>query len=104
MAKHLRLSMLLSIAFLLALGSVGLQAQDASESAQASDTEPITTFTTEEDRTAEVDEILMDEAAMLAGEGYFYDPGGRRDPFRSLLAARDRLEFRGPRPEGIPDY
>ena len=102
MAKHLRLSMLLSIAFMLALGSVGLQAQDASESAQASDTEPITTFTTEEDRTAEVDEILMDEAAMLAGEGYFYDPGGRRDPFKSLLAARDRLEFRGPRPEGIP--
>jgi hypothetical protein len=102
MAKHLRKSILLSIALILVLGSVGLQAQDPAESGEAAETEPITTFTMDENRTAEVDEILTDEAAMLAGEGYFYDPGGRRDPFRSLLAARDRLEFRGPRPEGIP--
>ena len=39
---------------------------------------------------------------MLAGEGYFYDPGNRRDPFKSLLAARERVVLRGPRPEGIP--
>ena len=96
MAKHLMKPILCSIVLLLVLGSVGLLAQDQEELAE----EPV--FVTDEDRTAEVDEILMDEAAMLAGEGYFYDPGGRRDPFRSLLAARDRLEFRGPRPEGIP--
>ena len=102
MAKQLRMSILLSMAFILALGAVGLQAQESDDPQEAAATEPMTTFTTEEDRTAEVDEILMDEAAMLAGEGYFYDPGSRRDPFRSLLAARDRLEFRGPRPEGIP--
>lgn len=49
-----------------------------------------------------VDDLLRDESAMLAGEGYFYDPGDRRDPFKSLMEARDRPLIRGPRPEGIP--
>ena len=39
---------------------------------------------------------------MLSGSGFTYDPGNRRDPFKSLLVAPDRPEFRGPRPEGIP--
>lgn len=103
MAKNIQAMLLVSMALILVLGAAVLQAQDdATESGEAAEIEPMTTFTTDEDRTAEVDEILMDDAAMMAGEGYFYDPGGRRDPFRSLLAARDRLEFRGPRPEGIP--
>jgi hypothetical protein len=102
MAKHARTAMLVCLALLLILGAASLRAQDETDAAAAAENEPLTTFTTEEDRTAQVDEILRDESAMLAGEGYFYDPGGRRDPFRSLLAARDRLEFRGPRPEGIP--
>ncbi|MEE8139266.1 MAG: hypothetical protein V3T81_10460 [Thermoanaerobaculia bacterium] len=50
----------------------------------------------------DIDEILAGEEAMLAGEGYSYDRGSRRDPFKSLLAARDRPLIRGPRPEGIP--
>ena len=37
-----------------------------------------------------------------AQAGYSYDPGGRRDPFRSLLSVRRRPEVTGPRPEGIP--
>lgn len=49
-----------------------------------------------------VDDLLKDESAMLAGEGYYYDPGDRRDPFKSLMEARDRPLIRGPRPEGIP--
>jgi hypothetical protein len=49
-----------------------------------------------------VDDLLRDESAMMAGEGYYYDPGDRRDPFKSLLEARDRPLIRGPRPEGIP--
>ncbi len=49
-----------------------------------------------------VDDILKDESAMLAGEGYHYDPGDRRDPFKSLLEARDRPLIQGLRPEGIP--
>lgn len=52
--------------------------------------------------TTSVDEILADEAEVLAGTSYSYDPGNRRDPFRSLLAAKNRAERKGPLPEGIP--
>ena len=102
MTKHAKRSIPVAIAGILLLGLSVLQAQEQDSLEQAPAEEPLTTFTTDENRTADVDEILMDDAAMMAGEGYFYDPGGRRDPFRSLLAARDRLEFRGPRPDGIP--
>ncbi|MFQ5349395.1 MAG: hypothetical protein ACE5EG_03005 [Thermoanaerobaculia bacterium] len=51
---------------------------------------------------ADIDSILAAEEEMLAGVGYSYDPGERRDPFKSLLRARDTAELRGPRPEGIP--
>lgn len=51
----------------------------------------------------DIDQILQGEEDVLSGNGdYSYDPGNRRDPFKSLLAAPDRREFRGPRPEGIP--
>jgi hypothetical protein len=50
----------------------------------------------------DIDQILEGEDEVLSGSGYSYDPGNRRDPFKSLLAAPDRPEFRGPRPEGIP--
>ncbi|MGD2115548.1 MAG: hypothetical protein PVG07_10870 [Acidobacteriota bacterium] len=49
-----------------------------------------------------IDELLEGEEEILAGEGYSYDPGTRRDPFKSLLAATELPEYRGPRPEGIP--
>jgi len=48
------------------------------------------------------DELLADEERMFLGEGYVYDPGDRRDPFKSLLIVRERIAMRGPRPEGIP--
>jgi hypothetical protein len=50
-----------------------------------------------------IDQILEgDEEVLAGGSGFTYDPGNRRDPFKSLLIAPDRPEFRGPRPEGIP--
>jgi hypothetical protein len=49
-----------------------------------------------------IDQILEGEEEVLAGGGYSYDPGNRRDPFKSLLVKPDRLELKGPRPEGIP--
>jgi hypothetical protein len=49
-----------------------------------------------------IDEILQGEEEVLSGNSFSYDPGNRRDPFKSLLAAPDRTELRGPRPEGIP--
>jgi hypothetical protein len=51
---------------------------------------------------ADIDQILEGEEEVLSGSGYSYDPGNRRDPFKSLLVAPDRPEFHGPRPEGIP--
>jgi hypothetical protein len=55
-----------------------------------------------EERVDAIDDILAAEEEMLANEGYNYDPGNRRDPFRSLLATRELPRLRGPRPEGIP--
>jgi Tfp pilus assembly protein PilP len=49
-----------------------------------------------------IDQILEGDEEVLAGNSFTYDPGNRRDPFKSLLIAADRPEFRGPRPEGIP--
>ena len=51
--------------------------------------------------SSDIDEILAGEESLLAGTGYSYDPGNRRDPFKSLLAAADRREPTGQRPEGI---
>lgn len=49
-----------------------------------------------------IDEILEGEIEVLGGAAHGYDPGDRRDPFKSLVDARDNPELRGPRPEGIP--
>lgn len=53
--------------------------------------------------TGDIDEILEGEEAVLSGSGGFtYDPGNRRDPFKSLLTGPEKTTERGPRPEGIP--
>lgn len=53
--------------------------------------------------TGDIDQILEGEEEVLSGEGTFsYDPGNRRDPFKSLLAGPESTPIRGPRPEGIP--
>ncbi|MGH9381074.1 MAG: hypothetical protein ACRD2Z_10745 [Thermoanaerobaculia bacterium] len=45
------------------------------------------------------DRTGLEEA--LAGPGYTYDSGGRRDPFVSLLEARTAPRDSGPRPAGL---
>jgi hypothetical protein len=50
----------------------------------------------------EIDEILEGDEEVYSGTVFTYDPGNRRDPFKSLLAASERPELRGPRPEGVP--
>jgi hypothetical protein len=52
--------------------------------------------------TGKIDDILAGEEEVLSGSGFSYDPGNRRDPFKSLLAKSDAPAFRGPRPEGVP--
>ena len=52
--------------------------------------------------TGQVDEILEGDEAVLSGEGYNYDPAGRRDPFISLLARTQLAAPEAQRPEGVP--
>ncbi len=54
------------------------------------------------DAGARIDEILEGEEAVLQGQAYSYDPGDRRDPFRSLETAQTRPEIQGELPEGVP--
>ena len=49
-----------------------------------------------------IDAMLQEEEQVLEGSGFTYDPGTRRDPFKSLLAGQDKPLLKGPRPEGIP--
>lgn len=49
-----------------------------------------------------IDEILEGEIEVLGGAAHSYDPGDRRDPFKSLLGGTDTDLPRGPRPEGVP--
>ena len=79
------------------------QAQEDQPDQQAGEEPQATAPPEEPEDLSNIDEILEGEEEVLSGEGgYNYDPGNRRDPFKSLLVARDRPEFRGPRPEGIP--
>ena len=49
-----------------------------------------------------IDQILAGEEEVLAGEGYSYDPAGRRDPFISLLQRTQAKQAPQQRPEGVP--
>jgi len=99
-AMRTLISRALFLALLLVIGwqSTAVLAQESEEAPVEEATLPAL----DDEPDTDVDDLLKDEAAMLAGEGYFYDPGDRRDPFKSLLEARDRPLIRGPRPEGIP--
>ena len=50
--------------------------------------------------TSTVEKILRGEEAVEAGQGFTYDPAGRRDPFRSLLS-RQAKEETTQRPPGL---
>lgn len=92
-------------ALLLALALPGSPVQ-GQETAEEPGTEPPAvqegTEEPSESDYQDIDELLEGESEVLAGEGYSYDPGSRRDPFKSLLVATQVSEIRGPRPEGIP--
>jgi Tfp pilus assembly protein PilP len=50
--------------------------------------------------TSTVERILRGDEAVDAGQGFTYDPAGRRDPFRSLLIRQAKEEW-GSRPPGL---
>ena len=90
------------VALVLVWSPLPVTGQEAEGEMEAEAASEAISYTQEEDKTKAVDEILEGDVEMMAGEGYFYDPGNRRDPFKSLLLARERVEVSGPRPEGIP--
>jgi hypothetical protein len=100
------------LALLLAIGlAAPLAAQEVEEpdpGAQAAEQVPVEEPgfeigepTSESDLDA-IDEILEGEIEVLGGAAHSYDPGDRRDPFKSLLGGTETEELRGPRPEGVP--
>lgn len=91
----LRLALVLVLAVLLA--PVTVLAQDEGFEDEAPEDERSV-----EEQMEELESLLEGEEQILAGEGFAYDPANRRDPFKSLLAASEVAEFRGPRPEGVP--
>jgi Tfp pilus assembly protein PilP len=56
----------------------------------------------EESDEQTIDQILAGEEEVLSGEGYSYDPSGRRDPFISLLQRTQAKDLPQQRPEGVP--
>jgi Tfp pilus assembly protein PilP len=81
---------------------VGLLAGAPLVLAQAESPEPEPVAPPSAEDTSRIDEMLEEDEAVLEGLLTTYDPGNRRDPFRSLLAPTPRPELRGPRPEGVP--
>ena len=53
--------------------------------------------TAEQEQTVET--ILRQQEELLKGQRFSYDPGGRRDPFRSLYETVTLVK--GPRPKGV---
>lgn len=52
-----------------------------------------------------VETILVEQRLLLSGQNFVYQAGGRRDPFRSLLAVRRReIAAPGLRPPGISGF
>jgi len=52
------------------------------------------------DASQTVETILREQEQLLSGQRFSYDPGGRRDPFRSLFQ-NVPLSKKGPRPKGV---
>jgi hypothetical protein len=88
------------LALALALGSApAVLAQEAPAA------EPAVEEEAEGEAQLGIDEILAGEEEVLSGEagdGYSYDPGGRRDPFVSLLMRTQARPQDQPRPPGVP--
>lgn len=78
------------------------KAQDATpaQQAAASDAAKAQVEAQQKEGQQTVETILRQQEDLLAGRQFSYDPGGRRDPFRSLLE-EVALRRKGPRPRGV---
>lgn len=51
-----------------------------------------------------VERLIQEQEGVLMGTGFDYDPAGRRDPFRSLLADVGAVSAPSVRPFGLPGF
>lgn len=93
-----------ALGVLLLLPGVAFGQQQQEEPVEASTEGTELSAESEEVDFQEIEDLLLqDEAVLSDPETYSYDPGTRRDPFRSLIANRreaDNQPARGERPEG----
>ena len=85
---------------LLVVGAAPASAQDADPAGGEVVQAPAEEGPSLDETSSQIDEILAGEEEVLAGASYSYDPGNRRDPFKSLIVGKLRPERKGPVPEG----
>lgn len=95
----LLISMLLGLT--VAWGSVAVAQQPEDEVSPEQPTGERTADEPVDEDLALIESLLEEDEAVVEG-GLAYDPGDRRDPFRSLLVTVEATRRDGPRPEGIP--
>lgn len=102
MTTHIKLATWIALALLMTVALAFAQQQQPAQPANPPAQTEEGTLGGPSPDLGGIDQILEGEEEVFSGAVFSYDPGNRRDPFKSLLAAPDRPEFRGPRPEGIP--
>jgi hypothetical protein len=92
------------MALVLALAPAGFRAVWAQDDSETEGEAAADTAEAQPQRPdLDVEGLLDQDEEVYAGRGYGYDPGDRRDPFRSLAQRSPNATLaQGPRPEGIP--
>lgn len=85
---------------LLAGLSAPARADDKAAQKEAADAAKAQAEAQQKEGQQTVDTILRQQEDLLSGRQFSYDPGGRRDPFRSLLE-EVAMRRKGPRPRGV---
>jgi hypothetical protein len=76
----------------------------AQQGQQATPTRPDLLTPEEREALQLVERLIQEQEGVLMGTGFDYNPGGRRDPFRSLLAEITAVSAPTVRPFGLPGF
>lgn len=89
---------------LMTVAALGLVPVAGAQEAEPAETGIVEESEARETDLAAIEDLLeQDESVLTDAESYAYDPGSRRDPFRSLIETRDTPpEPPSERPEGVP--
>ncbi|HXV75686.1 MAG TPA: hypothetical protein VD788_05145 [Candidatus Polarisedimenticolaceae bacterium] len=85
---------IVTLTLVVAVSSPGFIAQSVSAATEEQPTEPA--GETGETGEEAVEQILRQQEALITGQGFSYDPEGRRDPFRSPFGAIGNTERKRP--------